>query len=456
MPMLRTIDRPTKATLRPCWWAASRTCWMRCTWLAKLETMTRRGAVRRTCSIAGFSSRSEVVKPGTSALVESVRNRSTPSSPRRAKARRSVMRSSSGNWSILKSPVCSTRPARVRRATARPSGMEWLTATNSQSKGPKPRRSPSRTRTVRGRMPCSLSLASRKARVSFEPTTGMSDRSRSRYGTPPMWSSWPWVSTTATMSSRRSRIEVKSGRITSTPGWFSSGNSTPQSTISSLPACSKTVMFRPISPRPPRAVTLSPPSGSGGAALSSGCGWLIPSRYRRVYGGDPLPGPRRRSGCRRAGPSAPPTAPSGVEAAAGGLDVAEVLVGPAAHAVDRGSQGLARLGEGVLDPRRHGGVHHPLDQAVALQHAQVLGEHLVADTLDLVAQLTEAQGVVSESFDDQERPLVGDVREDLSRQRVRALQVRVFGRARELLGHHQVPQSLKSAFLPEHSPIVPE
>ncbi len=248
---------------------------MRCTWLAKLETITRRGAVRITCSIAGFSSRSEVVKPGTSALVESVRKRSTPSSPRRAKARRSVIRSSRGNWSILKSPVCSTIPALVRIATARPSGMEWLTATNSQSKGPNVRRSPSRTRTVRGRMPCSLSLASRNASVSFEPTTGMSDRSRSRYGTPPMWSSCPWVSTTATMSSRRSRIEVKSGRITSTPGWVSSGNSTPQSTMSSLPACSKTVMLRPISPRPPRATTRSPPLGRGGAAFSSGCGWLI-------------------------------------------------------------------------------------------------------------------------------------------------------------------------------------
>ena len=53
MPMLRTIERPTKATLRPCAWAASSTCWMRCTWLAKLETMTRRGAVRNTFSIAG-------------------------------------------------------------------------------------------------------------------------------------------------------------------------------------------------------------------------------------------------------------------------------------------------------------------------------------------------------------------------------------------------------------------
>ena len=59
MPMLRTIERPTKATLRPWSWAASRTCWMRCTWLAKLDTMTRRGAVRKTCSMAGVRSRSD-------------------------------------------------------------------------------------------------------------------------------------------------------------------------------------------------------------------------------------------------------------------------------------------------------------------------------------------------------------------------------------------------------------
>src|SRR5665647_237172 len=45
-----------------------------------------------------------------------------------------------------------------------------------------------------------------------------------------MWSSCPWVSTMATTSSSRSRIEVKSGRITSIPGWWSSGKRTPQST----------------------------------------------------------------------------------------------------------------------------------------------------------------------------------------------------------------------------------
>ena len=91
----------------------------------------------KTPSSTGPMFFSDVVKPGTSALVESVMNRSTPSSPSRAKARRSVIRPSSGSWSILKSPVCRTIPAPVRIATASASGMEWLTATNSRSNGPK-------------------------------------------------------------------------------------------------------------------------------------------------------------------------------------------------------------------------------------------------------------------------------------------------------------------------------
>ena len=119
-------------------------------------------------------SRSGVVNPGTSALVESTMNRSTPSSPSRAKARRSVIRPSSGSWSILKSPVCSTVPAPVRTATASASGIEWLTATNSQSKGPNRSRWPSRTVSEYGVIRCSLSLASTRARVSCEPTSGMS------------------------------------------------------------------------------------------------------------------------------------------------------------------------------------------------------------------------------------------------------------------------------------------
>ena len=46
------------------------------------------------------------------------------------------MRPSSGSWSILKSPVCSTVPAGVATKIASASGIEWLTATNSRSNGP--------------------------------------------------------------------------------------------------------------------------------------------------------------------------------------------------------------------------------------------------------------------------------------------------------------------------------
>ncbi len=55
MPMLRTIDRPTKATLRPVLVGGVEDPLDAVHRLAKLETMTRRGAVRITCSIAGFS-----------------------------------------------------------------------------------------------------------------------------------------------------------------------------------------------------------------------------------------------------------------------------------------------------------------------------------------------------------------------------------------------------------------
>jgi hypothetical protein len=48
--------------------------------------------------------------------------------------------------------------------------------------------------------------------------------------------------------------------------------STPQSTISSRPPYSKTVMFRPISPSPPSGVTRRPPSVSFDGGPSSGCG----------------------------------------------------------------------------------------------------------------------------------------------------------------------------------------
>jgi len=77
------------------------------------------------------------------------------------------------------------------------------------------------------------------------------------------------VSTSASMSSSRSSIWRRSGRIRSTPGSSWVGNITPQSTISNRPRCSKTVMLRPISLMPPNAVTRNPPAVSGPGGLRS-------------------------------------------------------------------------------------------------------------------------------------------------------------------------------------------
>src|SRR6476661_2085661 len=285
--MLRTIERPTYATLRPCATAASITCWTRCTWEAKQATMIRWSRDWwNTRSSTGPISTSDVVNPGTSELVESTMNRSTPSTPSLANARRSVIRPSSGSWSILKSPVCSTVPAPVRIATASASGIEWLTATNSSRNGPNSIVSPSLTTCCTVSLSrCSRSLEVSSARVSCEPTSGMSPRSRRRYGVAPMWSSWPCVSTRASTWSSRSRIGSKSGRMRSTPGWWSSGNSTPQSTTSSRPSYSKTVMLRPTSPRPPRGMTRRPLAGSGPGADSSGCGRLMQTLLGEDSGG---------------------------------------------------------------------------------------------------------------------------------------------------------------------------
>ncbi len=235
--------------------------------------MMRWSESRNTWSITGVIDFSEGVKPGVSALVESVRKRSTPSSPSRAKARRSVMRPSSGSWSILKSPVCSTRPASVRIATASASGMEWLTATNSRSNGPSRSRSPSRTWwwTVSLQpVLAQLAVEQRQGQLGADQRDVAALAQEVRRG----------ADVVLVAVGEHQRLDVveavpdraKSGRIRSTPGWWSSGNSTPQSTISRRPSYSKTVMLRPTSPRPPSGVTRRPPFGSAAGAESSGWG----------------------------------------------------------------------------------------------------------------------------------------------------------------------------------------
>ena len=63
----------------------------------------------------------------------------------------------------------------MRIATASASGIEWLTATNSRSNGPNEIRSPSVTTCCAVSLSrCSCSFERSSARVSFEPTSGMS------------------------------------------------------------------------------------------------------------------------------------------------------------------------------------------------------------------------------------------------------------------------------------------
>jgi hypothetical protein len=143
------------------------------------------------------------VKPGTSALVESVRKRSTPSSPSRAKARRSVIRPSRGSWSILKSPVCSRVPAAVRTMTASASGIEWLTATNSRSKAPRPLALALAHGQRVGRDPVLLELGLDQGKGQLRADERDVPLAGQQEGTAPMWSSCPWVRTTASMSSSR-------------------------------------------------------------------------------------------------------------------------------------------------------------------------------------------------------------------------------------------------------------
>ncbi len=178
-----------------------------------------------------------MVKPGTSALVESTRKRSTPSSPSRANA-------AQVGDPVVERELVHLEVAGVQHQTGvgadrdgEPVGdrvvdRDELAVERAERRAGRPRA----TSTVTGVIRCSLSLASMKASVSFEPISGdvgalaqqvghaadvvlvavgQDDRRRS--------------------SSRRSRIQVKSGRMTSTPGWCSSGKSTPQSTMSSRP-----------------------------------------------------------------------------------------------------------------------------------------------------------------------------------------------------------------------------
>jgi len=90
------------------------------------------------------------------------------------------------------------------------------------------------------------------------------------------------------------------------------------------------------------------------------------------------------------------------------LDLAEVRVRPADQLPDRVEQRLAERGELVVDARRHGGVHGPGQDPVALQPAQRDGEHPGGDAVDAAEQFAEPPRPLAEPVDDIDGPLVAD------------------------------------------------
>ena len=101
MFMFLRIERPTTHTLRPTSTATSTACCMRWTFDAKEATRTRPCRCGMIWRKASPTSRSEPVKPGRSALVESPRRRSTPAFPSSARRPTSVFSPSTGVWSSL-------------------------------------------------------------------------------------------------------------------------------------------------------------------------------------------------------------------------------------------------------------------------------------------------------------------------------------------------------------------
>ena len=166
---------------RPCGRACaaqSSTCWMRCTWLAKQETISRCGRPREDV----VQHRADAALGGDEAGhlgVGRVRQQQVDagSAPSRAKPPRSVSRPSSGSWSILKSPVCTSGAGRGVHGDRERVGDRVVDRRRTRSRTARPRgRRPPRPRPAYGSIRCSRSLASTSARVNREPTSGMSPR----------------------------------------------------------------------------------------------------------------------------------------------------------------------------------------------------------------------------------------------------------------------------------------
>ena len=92
-----------------------------------------------------------------------------------------------------------------------------------------------------------------------------------------------------------------------------------------------------------------------------------------------------------------------------------VLLGPSHDSRHNGDQSSPEVGERVIDRDRSSREHLSANQAVFLQRAQGLGEHLLRDTLHGSSQFPETVGTLLEQGHDQCGPAITDPVKDEAR-----------------------------------------
>ena len=248
-----TILLPHTAIFLPYFTAQFTICWTLCTFDANVATTILLEELLNNLSNTSPTVLSDIVKPFLSALVESDISANTPSFPSSAKRLKSINFPSIGVKSTLKSPVWIIVPTGVLIASITESGILcelWINSTLKYF--PNFIVSPGLTsfNFVDSSKLCSSNLFFIKPSVSLVPYIGVFTCFR-KYGTLPIWSSWPCVITIPFNFSWFLTIYAISGITISTPSMSSSGNDKPQSTTIISSSYAKTVIFFPTSCKPP-------------------------------------------------------------------------------------------------------------------------------------------------------------------------------------------------------------
>ena len=132
-----------------------------------------------------------------------------------------------------------------------------------------------------------------------------------------------------------------------------------------------------------------------------------------------------------------------VVALAGLLQLGQVGAGPLAEGPHGLDERVPQLRQLVFGAGRNLGIDMARDQTIALQLAQGLGEHLLADAAHLPVQVPVALLAAGEEVDQQGGPLVGDEIQGLARG---ALGAEHIGGQGTGFANHWVPTFQNSAY----------